>query len=264
MASLKEPGKNYYAILEVSPDSPARLIKEKYRSLVQRFHPDLFRTPEEAEAATQRMMEINEAFAVLSNKRNRAIYDAQNTEAAMVSPIPTPKAEWEDLKTPSSPQTAAANPAVDHAVADEFLKKLKDRVTRSRAAVKLREEVDKSWLWCFSGGTWNRSYWTSLVRLPVLSINTIRAIIPQLTLTIAKRRSSWKSSFFIFILAAESISEGETVLKLCRSFCNEKVNNTRGRLVNIVLVDLTRRRSIVCGNRPRDVDQQQFLATLST
>jgi hypothetical protein len=73
----------------------------------------------------------------------------------------------------------------------------------------------------------------------------------------------FKNSFFIFILAADSISEGENVLKLCRSFCNEKENNTRGRLVNIVILDLNSRRSVLCGKKPGDADQQRLLDALT-
>lgn len=266
MASHKTLEKDYYAILDVPPDASARLIKENHRLMVQRYHPDLYKVPEEAEAATRRMAEINEAYAVLSDKKRRAEYDVRKKAAAVPSSAPTstpkPKVDWEATKTPSVPKAAASNPALDEAVAEEFLESLRKLVSHRGSAMKLREENEKPWLWSFSGGTWSKSCWVSLARLPELNVNPLRTILTQCAHIVGKRGSGWKDSFFVFVLATESISDGENTLKLCRSYCNEKENSTRGRLVNIVILDLKRRRSIVCGKRPADSHQQALLDTL--
>jgi curved DNA-binding protein CbpA len=72
--------KNYYQILGVSPDAEAAVIRAAYKALAQKYHPDKFSgSPAEAQA---RMSEINGAYAVLSDPKNRAEYDAvMNSEA---------------------------------------------------------------------------------------------------------------------------------------------------------------------------------------
>lgn len=60
--------KHAYELLGVPDSSSARLIKQAYRAMAKRWHPDLYRagTPEQAEAA--RMMElINEAYSTIQS-----------------------------------------------------------------------------------------------------------------------------------------------------------------------------------------------------
>ncbi len=63
--------KDYYAIMQVSPDADAAVIAAAYRALAARYHPDRNKSPD----ATLRMQELNEAYAVLSDAQKRASYD---------------------------------------------------------------------------------------------------------------------------------------------------------------------------------------------
>ena len=65
--------KDYYAILGVLPAAEGAVVKAAYRALAQRYHPDRFEGSEEE--ATERMMELNEAHAVLSDPASRRAYD---------------------------------------------------------------------------------------------------------------------------------------------------------------------------------------------
>ncbi len=64
--------RNYYRILHVQPDAPVELIKMSYRTIMQKLkkHPDL--GGDEWDASV-----INEAYAVLSDKKLRAAYDTR-------------------------------------------------------------------------------------------------------------------------------------------------------------------------------------------
>jgi curved DNA-binding protein CbpA len=70
--------KNYYQILEVSPDAPGEMIKEKYRLLILAWHPDRFPTPAQKVEAEKKAKEINEAYNVLSDSAKRAQYDREH------------------------------------------------------------------------------------------------------------------------------------------------------------------------------------------
>ena len=63
--------KDYYASLGVARDAPAEAVKKAYRKLARKYHPDVSKEPQ----AEQRMKELNEAYAVLSDPEKRAAYD---------------------------------------------------------------------------------------------------------------------------------------------------------------------------------------------
>ncbi|MFN6961043.1 MAG: DnaJ C-terminal domain-containing protein [Rhodocyclaceae bacterium] len=63
--------KNYYDVLGVAREATADEIKKAFRKLARKYHPDVSKEPD----AEQRMKEINEAYAVLSDPEKRAAYD---------------------------------------------------------------------------------------------------------------------------------------------------------------------------------------------
>ncbi len=63
---------DYYQILGVSTDTKPEKIKQAYRDLAFKYHPD--RNKERPEAV-EKMKQINEAYAVLSNAQKRREYD---------------------------------------------------------------------------------------------------------------------------------------------------------------------------------------------
>ena len=65
--------KDYYQILSVNKNAASKEIKEAYRKLAFKYHPD--RNKENGEAA-EKMKIVNEAYAVLSSPEKRREYDA--------------------------------------------------------------------------------------------------------------------------------------------------------------------------------------------
>ncbi len=64
--------KDLYEILGVKPDASEKEIKQAFRKLARKYHPDV--NPGDKEAET-RFKEINEAYEILSNPEKRAEYD---------------------------------------------------------------------------------------------------------------------------------------------------------------------------------------------
>ncbi|HEY92518.1 MAG TPA: DnaJ domain-containing protein [Dehalococcoidia bacterium] len=64
--------RDYYEVLGIDKNANETAIKRAYRSLAMKYHPD--RNPGDAKAL-ERMKEINEAYAVLTDANKRQLYD---------------------------------------------------------------------------------------------------------------------------------------------------------------------------------------------
>jgi len=70
---MPDSQRDYYEVLGVARDADAKAIKEAFRSLAMKYHPDRNKSPD----AEARFKEIAEAYAILSDPRKRADYDAR-------------------------------------------------------------------------------------------------------------------------------------------------------------------------------------------
>ena len=75
--------KNYYEILEVDKNASSEIIDKAYKTLAKKYHPDLQDDIHKKEAEKTFKM-INEAYEVLSNQEQRALYD-QKIENTVIS-----------------------------------------------------------------------------------------------------------------------------------------------------------------------------------
>lgn len=68
--------KDYYEILEVNEKASSEIIEKAYKTLVKKYHPDLYSTVEKKEAETK-LKDINEAYQILSDSFLRSQYDLE-------------------------------------------------------------------------------------------------------------------------------------------------------------------------------------------
>jgi DnaJ-class molecular chaperone len=74
--------RDYYATLGVSRDATEKQVRDGYRKLARRYHPDVNPGDKQAEA---RFKEINEAYEVLSNPEKRRKYDTLGSDWERIS-----------------------------------------------------------------------------------------------------------------------------------------------------------------------------------
>ena len=67
---------NYYEILQIQKNTSQAEIKNQYRYLAKKWHPDREKSPD----AERKMMQINMAYEVLSNPKRRKMYDQHFSE----------------------------------------------------------------------------------------------------------------------------------------------------------------------------------------
>lgn len=72
MAEAAAAKRDYYEVLGVAREADAKAIKDAFRRLAMQYHPDRNKEP----GAEARFKEIAEAYAVLSDAKKRADYDA--------------------------------------------------------------------------------------------------------------------------------------------------------------------------------------------
>jgi len=71
-------GKDYYSVLGVSKDASPQDIKNAYRKMAVKYHPD--KNPDNKEEATEKFKDISEAYQVLSDNEKKEIYDKYGEE----------------------------------------------------------------------------------------------------------------------------------------------------------------------------------------
>ena len=64
---------SYYAILDVDRNATQPEIKQAFRKLAKKYHPDT--NPIEGPVAAKKLQDVITAYRVLSNERERARYD---------------------------------------------------------------------------------------------------------------------------------------------------------------------------------------------
>ncbi|KAH7102771.1 DnaJ-domain-containing protein [Auriculariales sp. MPI-PUGE-AT-0066] len=92
---------DYYAVLEVDEAASADEIKKSYRKLALVYHPDKNR--DDPEAATQRFREIQAAYEVLGDEKEREWYDQHRNALA---PEADAETVFEDIRRGAAPPRA--------------------------------------------------------------------------------------------------------------------------------------------------------------
>ncbi|MBI5040250.1 MAG: J domain-containing protein [Gammaproteobacteria bacterium] len=98
-----------YQLLDLEPGCTWAELQTAYRHLVQKWHPDRFEAhPDQHHLAAQRILELNEAFEMLS--RHHTVYGHLPGEPV---PVPVQRSVATEAKRSRSPRTAIPAPPVD-------------------------------------------------------------------------------------------------------------------------------------------------------
>lgn len=120
---------DYYALLGVKRRASAEELKAAYRALAKKHHPDL--NPGDTAAETQ-FKAINQAYSVLSDPRERRIYDAAHPRAG-ASPFGFGGDPWE-ARSPRGSHSAGASAEPFRDMTEEEAQELSRRAAAAARA----------------------------------------------------------------------------------------------------------------------------------
>ncbi|HJO33688.1 MAG TPA: DnaJ domain-containing protein, partial [Anaerolineales bacterium] len=127
--------KDYYKILDLSPEASQQEIKEQYRFLLQAWHPDKWPTPSHKARAGEKTKEINKAYAVLGDRKKRADYDRRRP-----SPPPSSAEQAEQAEREARRRSAEEKRRREYA---EAARERAEKDRRRRAADKRRRRAEE-------------------------------------------------------------------------------------------------------------------------
>ena len=125
--------KDYYKTLGVAKTADADEIRKAYRKLARKYHPDVSKVAN----ATEKMVEVNEANAVLSDPERRVAYDTLGSEPhAQDGHEFRPPPNWDAGFEFSN---AGAGPDSDSGLHSDFFEQLFGRAARGQRNGRARD-----------------------------------------------------------------------------------------------------------------------------
>lgn len=105
-----------YRVLHVQADAHPAVIRAAYRALAALYHPD---RSDSGTASSERMAELNEAYAKVRTDDARAAYDEERRRKAHESVVVMPVRDRAEAVRARAEQAAAATPPADGAATDK-------------------------------------------------------------------------------------------------------------------------------------------------
>ena len=99
--------KDHYEIMGVPRNASSEEIRQRYRFLVQAYHPDRFPDPANKTRAEEEFKLVQAAYQVLSNPRARADYDRQQLRRPNQRPASSPRTRDQAAQADAPPSGEA-------------------------------------------------------------------------------------------------------------------------------------------------------------
>ena len=130
-------GKDYYKILGVSRDASEKDIKQAYRKLARKYHPDVNPGDKSSEA---RFKEINEAFEVLSDAEKRKKYDMYGDQWQNAEQFARARAQQQQWG--NYPGGGEYSYGETESIFDDLFREFGGRSTRERTRPRRGEDIE--------------------------------------------------------------------------------------------------------------------------
>lgn len=246
--------KDYHAILGLDAEASAESIKVAYRRLATQYHPDRMAgaSAEEMARSSDRMREINEAYAFLKDGKRQAVVQPSDEDSrrSPVQGVPVPSRAAGPVRPDSSLMFSS--------VAGELSEKV--RRALSNSGMRWREEKWEGFNWAMVSGSLLSKYSVAMRGFPSVDLDVTRKFTNYAQVAI-DRSSNYRRNCFVFLLAIQRTSRAEEVAAACRQFC---YGSRQGKVaeIEIALLDMANAKTVLCGPKIRDERYVQLLRQL--
>jgi curved DNA-binding protein CbpA len=263
--------KDYYAILGLDPDASTASIKVAYRRLALENHPDrVLHLDKEAQTqAAARMSDLNEAYSVLSDNRQRREYDSKYVAPSVPQvdgATPTvADAIDEVLKSTPTPTPTRPKPRPGADVLSNVVRQFADQTRKelvNQKSFTWKDQRMEGFDWALNSSFWLASYWTALRGFPTADRAAAKKFTNYANLAINQHKSWLKANYFLLLLPFQRLVDAEAVVNECQRFTqNPGLPTLQGIRALVVLFDVSRGQSKIVGPRVQD---KLFLHLLQT
>jgi hypothetical protein len=265
--------KDHYAILGLDPSASQESIKVAFRRLAWEHHPDRKMHSTETEKTSQSIdiVQLNEAYSVLSNPKRRREYD----EALRIRGILAPK------DTKNTAATVEAKPGVtqttgqrvrarhrfegDSAAVAEFSNHLRSTFLADRKNFSWKEKNLEGFTWGLEASFWSSRYCVGLRAFTTVDSATTKKFINYSEIAVARVRRHIRKSYFLFLLPFQQLSEWELVSDQCKRFVGEENQARLSRASTaILLLDVQHGRTMRFDTQVREKRFERLLRAIGT
>lgn len=261
---------DYYTILGLDPGASSQSIKIAYRRLARETHPDLkvHSSKTEKDSLSVQMAQLNEAYSVLSDTRQKREYDEKlRVQGLLVSKDTPVKPEGKPETRPSAAPRVRVRPhsEVDSTVVSEFSNHLRATLLSKRKDFSWKEKDLEGFDWALEALFWSSHYCVALRGFTAVNSATARKFLNYSEIVVADQGRLLRKSYFLFLLPFHQLSEWESVSAQCQRFVAEE---NRAKLSHssalMILLDLHHGRTLRFGAQIKEKRFGQLLQWIGT
>jgi len=257
---------DYYSLLGLDPEASQESIKLAYRRLARKHHPDrnINSTESETKALSAHMAQLNAAYAVLSDGKQRREYDEKLKLLASLqassTASPAPK-----TGTKTKPrQSSAPRNDVDITLVREFSKQIRSSLLKQHKALSWEDKTLEGFDWGMEGSSWSSHYCVAARAFGILDPAAAKKFTNYSEVIIARCNRPVRKSHFLFLLPFQRLSEWDSVsAEFNRFFSAEGHKKFSNIPVGIVLLDAREGRTMRFGSQLGEKRLEELLRCVS-
>jgi len=257
---------DYYGILGLDPGASEESIKLVYRRLAREHHPDgkVDSTESEKERFSAHMVQLNGAYAVLSNAKLRREYDQKLKILSSLQAGSTVSPVAKTASKAKSNERVAPHDDVDLVVARELSKQLRANLLAHHKGISWKEKALEGFDWGLEGSSWSSHYCVAGLGFGVLNPASAKKFTNYSKVIIARCNRSVRKSHFLFLLPFQRLYEWESVsAEFNRFFSAESHTKFSNVPVEVALLDARQGRTIRFGCQLREKRLEELLQCVS-
>jgi curved DNA-binding protein CbpA len=209
------------------------------------------------------MLQINEAYRVLSNAHLRKEYDKSLKDGGpFTATMPAAPAVE---STAAAPMRAPSKMKVGSEVADTvvggFSREFKKDVTAASKDFKWEDLKLEGFDWGAVASSWTARYVIGMRGFGKADMPSAKKFATYCSLAVESNHHPLKTTYFLFFFGFQKAVD-QNVPVFMRRFCANESGERAAGPACVVLMDVVRRKSLLCGPRPKDSRYDKLLHSL--